>query len=70
MRQSDDPRIRVSVIRGDHGYGWEYQVFDEDGETILDESDSGGYTYETQALAFDEGHRFAREAQARFAPKG
>jgi hypothetical protein len=70
MSHSDDPRIRVSVIRGERDFGWEYQVFGEDGETILDESDSGSYTYETEALALDEGRRFAREALAKFAPKG
>jgi hypothetical protein len=66
MSPIDDPRIHVSVIRGDHSFGWEYQVFGEDGQTILDESDSGSYTYETEALALDEGRRFAREALAKF----
>ncbi len=70
MHHADYSRVRVCVIRGDRGYGWEYQVFGEDGETILEESDSGDYTYETEALALDEGHRFAREALAKFAPKG
>jgi hypothetical protein len=70
MSHADDSRIRVSVIRADHSFGWEYQVFGEDGESILDESDSGGYTYETEAIALDEGRRFAREALAKFSAHG
>ncbi|HMH69723.1 MAG TPA: hypothetical protein VK519_17585 [Pinirhizobacter sp.] len=66
MTRQDDSLITVRAPRSDEGsirYGWSYTVLNDDGHTILATSDSGSFTYETEALALSEGWREAREAQ-------
>jgi hypothetical protein len=65
----DDSKIRVSAPRSDEAdgarYSWSYTVMGDDGHTVLESSDGGSFTYETEALALEEGWREAREAQAK-----
>jgi hypothetical protein len=66
----EESRIDVECLRdsSDHDvprYTWDYRVFARDGTTIIDTSDSGGVSYDSQKMALSEGWRMARESLAR-----
>jgi hypothetical protein len=66
----EDARIAVECMRessdaAEPRYTWDYRVFAKDGTTIIDTSDSGGVSYESEKLAREEGWRMARESLAR-----
>jgi hypothetical protein len=54
MRDTSD----ASVPR----FTWDYRVFARDGTTIIDTSDSGGVSYDSEKIARSEGLRMARES--------
>lgn len=66
----EDSRIDVECMRDTNATGiprftWDYRVFARDGTTIIDTSDSGGVSYDSQKMALSEGWRIARESLAR-----
>jgi hypothetical protein len=66
----EDSRIDVECMRDSSADGvprftWDYRVFARDGTTIIDTSDSGGVSYDSEKLARSEGWRMARESLAR-----
>ncbi|MGN6094355.1 hypothetical protein HBF26_13040 [Luteibacter jiangsuensis] len=66
----EDSRIDVECMRdssanGVPRYTWDYRVFARDGTTIIDASDSGGVSYDSEKMARSEGWRMARESLAR-----
>ncbi|MET0937168.1 MAG: hypothetical protein ABWX83_14330 [Luteibacter sp.] len=66
----DEARIDVECMRESNATGvplftWDYRVFARDGTTIIDTSDSGGVSYDSQKMALSEGWRMARESLAR-----
>lgn len=66
----DDSRIDVECMRDSSDTGvprftWDYRVFARDGTTIIDTSDSGGVSYDSEKMALSEGWRMARESLSR-----
>lgn len=54
--------MRESSADGVPRYTWDYRVFARDGTTIIDTSDSGGNTYDSEKMALSEGRRMALES--------
>jgi len=66
----DSDRIDVECLRDSSAgsvprFTWDYRVFARDGTTIIDTSDSGGVSYDSEAMARSEGLRMARESLER-----
>ncbi|SEO91395.1 hypothetical protein SAMN02800692_2739 [Luteibacter sp. UNC138MFCol5.1] len=66
----EEDRIDVECMRDSRDgevprFTWDYRVFARDMTTIIDTSDSGGVSYDSEKMALSEGRRMAREALER-----